>query len=89
METVDEEFLQAALDVIDHNHKANTPWFCYFTPTRMLVWTYLKPESRAIRASAPILELELDGYVRQQLKTLDDVGIANGTIAVFTSDNSA
>jgi arylsulfatase len=33
--------------------------------------------------------LELDGYVGQQLKKLDDVGIANGTIAVFTSDNSA
>ena len=42
METVDEEFLNAALDFIDRKHKANTPWFCYFNPTRMHVWTHLK-----------------------------------------------
>src|SRR5712691_8604092 len=30
METVDEEFLNAALDFIDRQHRSNTPWFCYF-----------------------------------------------------------
>ena len=32
METVDEEFIGAAIDFIDRKHKANTPWFCYFNP---------------------------------------------------------
>ena len=45
METVDEEFIGAAIDFIDRKHKANTPWFCYFNPTRMHVWTHLKPAS--------------------------------------------
>ncbi len=38
METVDEEFLGAALDFIDQKQRANTPWFCFFNPTRMHVW---------------------------------------------------
>ena len=45
MQTVDEEFIGAAIDFIDRKHKANTPWFCYFNPTRMHVWTHLKPAS--------------------------------------------
>ena len=44
METVDEEFLAAALDFIDRQHKAGKPWFCYFNSTRMHVCTHLKPE---------------------------------------------
>ena len=36
---MDEEFIGAAIDFIDRKHKANTPWFCYFNPTRMHVWT--------------------------------------------------
>ena len=44
METVDEEFLGAAIDFIDRKTKENTPWFVYFNPTRMHVWTHLKPE---------------------------------------------
>ena len=44
METVDEEFLSATLDFIDRETAADTPWFAYFNPTRMHVWTHLKPE---------------------------------------------
>ena len=46
METVDEEFLGAALDFIDRQQRANKPWFLYFNPTRMHVWTHLKPASQ-------------------------------------------
>jgi arylsulfatase len=46
METVDEEFLGAALDFIDRNNRTSTPWFCYFNPTRMHIWTHLKPASQ-------------------------------------------
>ena len=33
--------------------------------------------------------VELDGYVGQLLKKLDDLGIADNTIVVFTTDNGA
>ena len=91
METVDEEFLKAALDFIDRNHKQNKPWFCYFNPTRMHVWTHLKPESdgKTGKGLYPDGMVELDGYIGQLLKKLDDLGVADNTIVVFTSDNGA
>src|SRR6476619_3789877 len=35
METIDEEFLGAAKDFINRQHRADKPWFCYFNSTRM------------------------------------------------------
>jgi len=32
MQTVDEEFIGAAIDFIDRKHKANTPWFLLLQP---------------------------------------------------------
>jgi len=91
METVDEEFLNAALDFIDRQNRANTPWFCYFNPTRMHVWTHLKPASQGKTGYGlyPDGMVELDGYVGQLLKKLDDLGIADNTIVIFTTDNGA
>ena len=45
METVDEEFLSAALDFMDRKTKESKPWFCYFNTTRMHIWTHLKAAS--------------------------------------------
>jgi len=91
METVDEEFLGAALDFVDRQHKANKPWFCYFNPTRMHVWTHLKPASQGKTGLGPYPDgmVELDGYVGQLLNKLDDLGVADNTIVLFTSDNGA
>jgi arylsulfatase A-like enzyme len=91
METIDEEFLTAALDFIDRNSKANTPWFCYFNSTRMHIWTHLKAASQGKTGLGlyPDGMVELDGYIGQLLKKLDDLGIANNTIVVFTTDNGA
>ena len=91
MQTVDEEFIGAAIDFIDRKHKANTPWFCYFNPTRMHVWTHLKPasEGKTKLGIYPDGMVELDGLVGQLLKKLDDLGIADNTIVLFTSDNGA
>src|SRR6516164_8186431 len=46
METVDEEFLAAAMDFMQRRHKVGQPWFCYFNTTRMHVFTHLKKESQ-------------------------------------------
>jgi arylsulfatase A-like enzyme len=91
METVDEEFLAAALDFIDRKHKEGVPWFCYFNPTRMHVFTHLKPASKGKTGLGlyPDGMVEVDGYVGQLLKKLDDLGIADNTVVVFTTDNGA
>jgi arylsulfatase A-like enzyme len=91
METVYEEFLAAALDFIDRQHKAGKPFFVYFNSTRMHVFTHLKSESQGKtgRGIYPDGMVEHDGHVGQLLKKLDDLGIANNTIVVYTTDNGA
>ena len=91
METVDEEFLGAALDFMERKTKEGTPWFCYFNPTRMHVFTHLKPSSKGKTGLGlyPDGMVELDGYVGELLKKLEDLGVADNTIVVFTTDNGA
>ncbi|CAH1664282.1 arylsulfatase [Chelatococcus asaccharovorans] len=91
METIDEEFLTAAKDFVDRQHKADKPFFLWFNATRMHVFTHLKPESlgktgKGIHADGMV---EHDGHVGQLLKQLDDLGIAENTIVLYTTDNGA
>ena len=57
----------------------------------MHVWTHLKPasEGKTKLEVYPDGMVELDGLVGQLLKKLDDLGVADNTIVVFTSDNGA
>jgi hypothetical protein len=88
---VDEEFLGAAMSFIDKNSKANKPFFCWFNSTRMHINTHLKPASDGktglgVEADGMV---EHDGMVGQLLKQLDDLGIADNTIVLYTTDNGA
>ena len=91
METVDEEFLAAAVDFMERKTKENVPWLCYFNPTRMHVFTHLKPSSvgKTGHGLYPDGMVELDGYVGDLLKKLDALGVTDNTIVVFTTDNGA
>ena len=90
METVDEEFLACGIDFIDGQQRADKPWFCYFNPTRMHVWTHLKTASRWKDQARlyPDGMVETDGYVGQLLKKLDDLGVADNTIVVHHRQRS-
>jgi len=91
METIDEEFLASALDFIERKSKEDAPWFCYFNPTRMHVFTHLKPASvgKTGHGLYPDGMVELDGYVGQLLDKLDKLGEVDNTVVVFTTDNGA
>src|SRR5580704_7903503 len=91
METVDGEFLDASLKFMDAAVKKDKPFFCWFNTTRMHVFTHLKKESEGktglgIEADGMV---ELDGMVGQLPKQLDDLGIADNTILMFTTDHGA
>jgi len=91
MPTVDEEFLGAAKDFIGRQARADRPFFVWFNATRMHVFTHLKPSSlgktgKGIHADGM---LEHDGMVGELLKQLDDLGIADNTIVLYTTDNGA
>lgn len=91
MPTVDEEFLGAAKDFIGRQARADKPFFVWFNSTRMHVFTHLKKESlgktgKGIHADGMV---EHDGMVGELLKQLDDLGIADNTIVLYTTDNGA
>jgi arylsulfatase len=90
-ETIDEEFVRATIDFIDRANHDKKPFFVWFDPTRMHIWTHLKPESRGKTGLGiyPDGMVEHDGQVGQLLKELDDLGIANNTIVIYTTDNGA
>jgi arylsulfatase len=91
METIDEEFLGAAKDFIKRGNDAGNPWFCYFNSTRMHVFTHLKKESEGKTGLGlyPDGMVEHDGHVGELLKLVDDLGVADNTIVVYTTDNGA
>jgi arylsulfatase len=91
METVDEETLDAALDFIDRAHGAGNPFFLWYNSTRMHIWTHLKPESQGKTGLGvyPDGMVEHDGHVGQLLDKLDELGIADNTIVIYTTDNGA
>jgi arylsulfatase A-like enzyme len=91
METVDEEFLSSALDFIDRSHADGKPFFCWFNSTRMHIYTFLKAASKGKTGLGIYADgmVEMDDMVGQLLKKLDDLGIAQDTIVVWTTDNGA
>jgi arylsulfatase len=91
METVDEEFHTAAMDFVERSAKASKPFFLWYNATRMHVWTRLKPESQGRTGIGlyPDGMVEHDDYVGRVLKKLDELGIANDTIVVYSTDNGA
>ena len=91
METVDEEFLDGALKFIDKSAKEDKPFFCWFNSTRMHIFTHLKKESQGVTGLGiyPDGMVEHDGHVGQLLKKLDDLGIADNTLVMYSTDNGA
>jgi arylsulfatase len=91
MKTVDGEFTNAAIDFMDRQKKAGKPFFCYFNSTRMHIWTHLSKEYEGKTGFG----LQGDGMAQHDddigklLKKLDDMGVANNTIVVYTTDNGA
>ena len=91
METIDEEFLGAALKFIDKAHAEKKPFFVWFNSTRMHVWTRLKPSSEGVTGQGLYADgmAEHDGHVGQLLDKLDELKIADNTIVMYTTDNGA
>jgi arylsulfatase len=92
METIDDETSAAAIDFMQRQAKAGKPFFCWYNSTRMHLRTYVRPEHRSPRGATAPTEyadgmVEHDGTVGSLLKTLDDLGVANNTIVIYTTDN--
>jgi arylsulfatase A-like enzyme len=91
MPGIDDEFMAGATRWIRQAERSNTPWFCWFNTSRMHVWTRLKPESDGVTGlgTYPDGMVEHDGHVGQLLGLLDELGIAEDTIVIYSTDNGA
>ena len=91
METVDEEVTAAALDFMDRAHEQGKPFFLWWNSTRMHIFTHLKPESVGVTGQGVYADgmVEHDGMVGQLLDKIDDLGIADNTIVMYSTDNGA
>jgi arylsulfatase len=92
METIDDETSAAAIDFMQRQAKANTPFFCWFNSTRMHFRTHVRAEHRDKPGLTSRTEyadgmIEHDATIGLVLKAVDDLGIGNDTIVIYTTDN--
>ncbi len=93
METVDEVIRDHALNFMDKAQKDGKPFFVWLNPTRMHVFTHLAPKYRQMRNSEngwTIQEagmVQFDDVIGAVMNKLDEMGIADNTIVVVSTDN--
>jgi arylsulfatase A-like enzyme len=92
METIDDETSAAAIDFIQRQARANQPFFCWWNGTRMHLRTHVREDRRSPPGLTARTEyadgmVEHDGHVGLLLKAIDDLGIANDTIVLYSTDN--
>ncbi|SKC79509.1 arylsulfatase [Burkholderia sp. CF099] len=91
METIDDETTGRAIDFMKEQAKSDKPFFVWMNTTRMHVFTHVRPEYKDKGGMAGNTYAdgmwEHDQDVGKLLKSLDEMGIADNTIVVYTTDN--
>ena len=91
METIDEDFAAAAKDFIGRQVADDTPFFVWMNTTHMHFRTHTKPESvgQAGRWQSTYHDtmIDHDAIVGELLDQLDELGIADDTIVIYSTDN--
>ena len=94
METVDDDTAAVAMDFIERQHKADKPWFVWWSGTRMHFRTHVSDEKMAqCKAQYPKADeytcgmIEHDTHIGMFLDKLDELGIADNTIVHYSTDN--
>ncbi len=95
METFDDVLVADTNGFMDKAKKDGKPFFIWHNTTRMHVFTYLPPKYQAMMNATSNYNVEeagmaqMDESVGEILKHLDDIGEADNTIVIFTTDNGA
>jgi arylsulfatase len=95
MTTFDEVLVDHSKRFMDRAKKEGKPFFLYHNTTRMHVWTFLSPKYKAMMNSETNFGLQeagvkqMDDAVGALMRHLEDIGEADNTIVVFTTDNGA
>ncbi|MCB1213568.1 MAG: arylsulfatase [Chlamydiia bacterium] len=95
METFDNVLVDESIAFMDRAKQENKPFFVWHNTTRMHIFTYLEPKYQALmnpESNYNVYEAgmaHLDDCVGRLLKHLEEIGEADNTIVVFTTDNGA
>ena len=95
METFDDVLVKSTNGFMDKAKKDGKPFFIWHNTTRMHVFTYLPPKYQAMMNAKDNYNVEeagmaqMDDSVGEILKHIEDIGEADNTIVIFTTDNGA
>jgi arylsulfatase A-like enzyme len=95
METFDREVTAETLKWLDKAAKGDKPFFCWYNSTATHIWSHATKkyiqaavdEGRAEEDVTRAKMIEHDELVGSLLKKLEDLGVADNTIVVYTTDN--
>lgn len=91
METCDDDFVDKASDFIRRAHKDDKPFFVWLNTTHMHLFTHTKKDSigQAGKDQSRYHDtmIDHDKNVGQMLDLLDELGLAEDTILVYSTDN--
>jgi len=94
METVDDEFIAAAVKFMEGAKSKDKPFFVWLNTSRMHMFTRLRAENRYLAAPYSTEHdiygsgmIEHDRQVGALLDTLKNMGVLDNTIIVYSTDN--
>ncbi len=89
METIDDESIAAAKEFIKKQVESGEPFFTWWNATRMHFRTHVKDENRGISGQDEYSDgmVEHDLHVGQLLDLLEELGIADNTVVLYSTDN--
>jgi len=91
METIDDDFAARSVKFIEEQVKAGKPFFVWVNFTHMHFRTHVKPESQGQsgRWQSPYHDamIDHDKNVGTVIDKLDELGIADNTIVLYSTDN--
>lgn len=91
METIDDDFAAAATDFIKRQQKDGKPWFVWLNTSHMHFITHPKPGSKGQaglwQSDYHDTMVDHDKLVGQMLALLDELGLADDTFVMYSTDN--
>ncbi len=91
METIDDDIADRTVEYIKRQHDADNPFFVWCNFTHMHLYTHLKPGSKGQaglwQSEYHDAMIDHDKNVGTVLDVLDELGIADDTIVIYSTDN--
>jgi len=86
---IDRDLTDRAIRFMERQARADTPFFVYLPYTATHFPTMPHPDFAGKSGNGPWgdMLMQIDSYVGELLDTIDELGVADNTIVIFTADN--